>query len=211
MAKSDSIKDAVNSFVNFLEEEHKEEQKAEQKNINTLKTKVQKEENVQAGNVIQGKSIEIHGNGFERLAEIVRKAIEIITLDKEIRVEPNKEKYRIAVYGKDLAIVIGKNGMGMDALEYLVNLINKRKRLVDKNIILDIKDYRKKNDEKIKHIAIDMAKKALKERKTIALRPMPSHERKIVHNVLSKVKDIRTKSRDDEPNRRIVIYPIIKE
>ena len=211
MAKSDSIKDAVNSFVNFLEEEHKEEQKAEQININTLKARVQKEENVQAGNFSQEKSMEIHGNGFERLAEIVRKAIEIITLDKEIRVEPNKEKYRIAVYGKDLAIAIGKNGMGMDALEYLVNLISKRKRLVDKNIILDIKDYRKKNDEKIKHIAIDMAKKALKERKTIALRPMPSHERKIVHNVLSKVKNIRTKSRDDEPNRRIVIYPIIKE
>ncbi len=211
MAKSDSIKDAVNSFVNFLEEEHKEEQKAEQININTLKARVQKEENVQAGNFSQEKSMEIHGNGFERLAEIVRKAIEIITLDKEIRIEPNKEKYRIAVYGKDLAIAIGKNGMGMDALEYLVNLISKRKRLVDKNIILDIKDYRKKNDEKIKHIAIDMAKKALKERKTIALRPMPSHERKIVHNVLSKVKNIRTKSRDDEPNRRIVIYPIIKE
>ncbi len=211
MAKSDSIKDAVNNFVNFLEEEHKEEQKAEQININTLKARVQKEENVQAGNFSQEKSMEIHGNGFERLAEIVRKAIEIITLDKEIRVEPNKEKYRIAVYGKDLAIAIGKNGMGMDALEYLVNLISKRKRLVDKNIILDIKDYRKKNDEKIKHIAIDMAKKALKERKTIALRPMPSHERKIVHNVLSKVKNIRTKSRDDEPNRRIVIYPIIKE
>jgi spoIIIJ-associated protein len=211
LAKSDSIKDAVNSFVNFLEEEHKEEQKAEQKNINTLMAKVQKEENVQVSNFSQEKSLEIHGNGFERLAEIVRKAIEIITLDKEIRVEPNKEKYRIAVYGKDLAIVIGKNGMGMDALEYLVNLISKRKRLVDKNIILDIKDYRKKNDEKIKHIAMDMAKKALKERKTIALRPMPSHERKIVHNVLSKVKNIRTKSRDDEPNRRIVIYPIIKE
>jgi spoIIIJ-associated protein len=150
-------------------------------------------------------------SGFEILSDIVKKTIEIITMDKEIIVEPDKEKCRIAVYGKDLAIVIGKNGMGMDALEYLVNLIGKRKKLVDKNVVLDIKDYRKKNDEKLKEIAINMAKKALKERKTIALRPMPSHERKIVHNILSKVKNIRTKSRDDEPNRRIVIYPVIKE
>lgn len=211
MVKSDSIKDAVNSFVNFLEEEHKEEQKAEQKNINTPKAKVQKEEEVKKIIVVREKSSEIQGSGFERLSDIVRKAIEIITLDKEIRVEPDKEKFRIAVYGKDLAIAIGKNGMGMDALEYLVNLIGKRKKLVDKNIILDIKDYRKNNDEKIKQVAINMARKALKERKTIALRPMPSHERKIVHNILSKVKNIRTKSRDDEPNRRIVIYPTIKE
>jgi spoIIIJ-associated protein len=211
LEKSDSIKDAVNSFVNFLEEEHKEEQKAEQKNVNTLKAKVKKEEDVQKSDIIQEKSAEIHRNGFDKLADIIKKAIEIVTLDKEIRVEPDKEKYRIAVYGKDLSIAIGKNGMGMDALEYLVNLISKRKKLVDKNIILDIKDYRKNNDEKIRQIAINMAKKALKERKTIALRPMPSHERKIVHNVLSKVRNIRTKSRDDEPNRRIVIYPIIKE
>jgi spoIIIJ-associated protein len=203
LAKSDSIKDAVNSFVNFLEEE--------QKNENILITKVQKEEDVQKNKITREKLPEIHGSGFERLTDIVKKTIEIITMDKEIRVEPDKEKYRIAVYGKDLAVVIGKNGTGMDALEYLVNLIGKRKKLVDKNVVLDIKDYRKKNDEKIKEIAVNMAKKALKERKTIALRPMPSHERKIVHNILSKVKNIRTKSRDDEPNRRIVIYPVIKE
>jgi predicted RNA-binding protein Jag len=207
LTKSDSIKDAVNSFVNFLEEEQKEEQK----NINILKAKVSKEEDVYKSKINKEKLPEIHGSGFDRLTDIVKKAIEIITLDKEIRVEPDKEKHRIAVYGKDLAIVIGKNGIGMDALEYLVNLIGKRKKLVDKNVVLDIKDYRKNNDEKIKKIAINMAKKALKERKTIALRPMPSHERKIVHNILSKVKNIRTKSRDDEPNRRIVIYPVIKE
>jgi spoIIIJ-associated protein len=211
LAKSDSIKDAVNSFVNFLEEEHKEEQKAEQENVITSKAKNKNEKDIQKNSIKNEKSVEIQASGFNRLADIVKKVIEIVTLDKEIRVEPDKEKYRIAVYGKDLSIAIGKNGMGMDALEYLVNLIGKRKRLVDKNIILDIKDYRKNNDEKIKQIAINMAKKALKERKTIALRPMPSHERKIVHNVLSKVKNIRTKSRDDEPNRRIVIYPLIKK
>lgn len=197
--------------MTFLEEEHKEEQIEEQKNVNILKAKVSSEEDIHKGKKSSDKSPEIQGSGFERLTNIVKKAIEMITLDKDIRVEPDREKYRIAVYGKDLAVVIGKNGIGMDALEYLVNLIGKRKKLVDKNVILDIKDYRKKNDEKTKEIAINMAKKALKERKTIALRPMPSHERKIVHNVLSKVKNIRTKSRDDEPNRRIVIYPVIKE
>jgi spoIIIJ-associated protein len=207
LAKGDSIKDAVNSFVNFLEEEQKEEQKNEK----ILKFKVSKEAGLQKGKINTEKSTEISGDGFDRLIVIVKKAIEMITLDKEIVVEPDREKCKIAVYGKDLSIAIGKNGMGMEALEYLVNLIGKRKKLVEKNVVLDIKDYRKKNDEKIKEIAMNMAKKALKERKTIALRPMPSHERKIVHNILSKVKNIRTKSRDDEPNRRIVIYPIFKE
>jgi predicted RNA-binding protein Jag len=37
---------------------------------------------------------------------------------------------------------------------------------------------------------------------------MPSFERKVVHNILSKMDEIKTKSRNDEPNRRIVIYPV---
>jgi spoIIIJ-associated protein len=53
-----------------------------------------------------------------------------------------------------------------------------------------------------------MANKAVKEGRKIALRPMPSYERKIIHNLLSSVKNVKTQSRDDEPNRRIIIYPV---
>ncbi len=227
MVRSDNIIDAVNSFVNALEEEQKKEnivkiKSDSEKDVYKSKTSQEKPQEVHVtrkkerssdiqDNHNEAKLPEINESGLQKLADIVRKAVEIITQDKDIKVQTDSEKYRISVYGKDLAIAIGKNGTGMNALEYLINLIGKRKKLVDKNVILDIKDYRKKNDDKIKEIAINMAKKALKERKTIALRPMPSHERKIVHNILSKVKNIRTKSRDDEPNRRIVIYPVIKE
>jgi len=203
LTRSDNIKDAVNSFVMSLEEE--------QKNEKIVNIKVEKEEAAQNIKSNQVKSGEIHNDGIEILADILKKTIEIITMDKEIRIEPDKEKSSIAVYGRDLSIVIGKNGRNMDALEYLINLIGKRKKLIEKNVVLDIKDYRKNNDEKIKKMAICMAQKALKEGRRIALRPMPSHERKIVHNILSKVKNIKTRSRDDEPNRRIVIYPAIKE
>ena len=84
----------------------------------------------------------------------------------------------------------------------------KRKKILDKTIAIDVKNYRKQNVEKINKIALKMAEKALKENRKIALRPMPSHERKIVHDLLSKIEDIKTISRDAEPNRRIVIYPL---
>ncbi len=202
MAKSDNIIDGVNSFVEFLEEE--------QKNEKILSVKTQEEE-TKNRKINQDKLPEIAGSGFERLADILMKIVELISMDKEIKVSPDKEKSSISVYGKDLSIVIGKNGMNMDALEYLINLIGKRNKLIEKNVILDVKDYRKQNDEKIKILAMNMAQKALKEGRKISLRPMPSHERKIVHNILSKVKDIKTRSRDDEPNRRIVIYPLTRQ
>jgi len=203
LAKSDNIKDAVNSFVMFLEEE--------QKNEIIVNNKAEKDEEAQNKEINKGKLFETQSNGIERLADILRKTIGMITMDKDIMVEPDKEKLKIAVYGNDLSIVIGKNGRNIDSLEYLINLIGKRKKLIEKSVVLDIKDYRKKNDEKIKKMAMSMAQKALKEGRRISLRPMPSHERKIVHNILSKVKDIKTRSKDDEPNRRIVIYPLIKK
>ena len=52
-----------------------------------------------------------------------------------------------------------------------------------------------------------MANKAVKEGRIITLRPMLSYERKVIHNLLATVKDVKTKSRDKEPNRRIIIYP----
>ena len=92
-------------------------------------------------------------------------------------------------------------------MEYIINLIGKRKKLIDRRIIIDIKDYRKKNIETLEKIALQMANKVVKEGRKIALRPMLSYERKAIHNLLATVKDVKTKSRDEEPNRRVVIYP----
>ena len=194
MAENEMLKDAINTFVTSLEEEQKkvEENKKDKEIENRIK---------------ENKSF-YDQSGFEKLTNLLKKIIELICLDEEINIEANKEESTLSVYGKDLGIAIGRNGKNMEAIEYIINLIGKRKKLVDKKIIIDIKDYRKKNLEKMREIALRMANKAVKEGRKIALRPMPSYERKIIHNLLSSVKNIKTQSRDDEPNRRIIIYPV---
>jgi spoIIIJ-associated protein len=82
--------------------------------------------------------------------------------------------------------------------------------LIEKRIALDIKDYRKNRIKEIEKDAKKMAERAIKENKKVTLKPMPSYERKIVHNLLSKIDGVKTHSRFDEPNRRIVIYPVLK-
>ena len=96
----------------------------------------------------------------------------------------------------------------MEAIEYILNLYAKRKDLSEKNLTIDIKDYKKKKYEAIKNIALKMAGKAIKEQKKIILKPMPSYERKIIHDVLSENKEVKTKSKNKEPYRRIIIYPL---
>ena len=192
MVEDTSIVNAIDSFVTSLEEEQTKERLIEDdlKNRNSEMTD------------------EIRMMGLDNIAKIIKKSVEMICLGEKVKVSTRLEDFRIAVQGDDLGIAIGRDGKNMAALEYIVNLIGKRKKLIDKKVTLDIKDYRKNKIEKVTKTAIIMAKKAIKEGRKIALKPMSSYERKIIHNTLAKFKDVTTRSKDEEPNRRIIIYPL---
>ena len=195
MSDNEDMKDAVNAFVISLEEEPKKRKKVETEKIE--KENIEENENKELKNF----------TGLDKIVTILKKILGFICTDEDIDIEIDTENLIISIYGKDLDIAIGKNGSNIEALEYIINLIGKRKKLIDRRIIIDIKDYRKKNIETLEKIALQMASKAVKEGRIIALRPMPSYERKVIHNLLETFKDVKTRSRDQEPNRRIVIYP----
>ena len=191
---SDSeIENAVGSFVESL----KIEQKSNKLIEDNSNREPDKEEN--------------KSGGFFKLVSILKKILEMICIGEALRIETNEKKMTISVYGDDMSIAIGKYGKTLDALEDVINLIGKRKKLIENKIFLDIKDYRKNNIERIKELAIQMAEKAIKEKRKISLKPMSSYERKIVHSALSDVKDVKTVSKYEEPNRQIVIYPLTEK
>ncbi|MBN2073271.1 MAG: hypothetical protein JW770_04935 [Actinobacteria bacterium] len=145
--------------------------------------------------------------GLDKISKIIKRAIELICLGEEVKINTDVRENVISVQGNDLGIAIGKDGKNMAALEYIVNLIGKRKKILEKSITLDIKDYRKNKINKIKKTAIKMAKRAIREGRKIALQPMCAYERKAIHDLLSKFKNVTTISRYEEPRRRIIIYP----
>src|SRR4030043_2160858 len=190
MTEDKSIKDAIDLFVESLEEEQKRNRLIENSPKSIVKDKV------------------TENDGLEKIKGILKKSIELICPGEEVKIEADSEELRLSVQGEDLSIAIGRDGKNMEALEYIINLIGKRKRLVDRDVTIDIKDYRKKRIDSIKKTAIFMAKKAINEGRKIALKPMGSYERKIIHNLLARFSNITTRSRYDEPNRRIIIYPV---
>jgi len=192
MSEDMTIASAVDSYVASL--------KKEEENGKLLEDNLKKDENNEKpdNNIM----------GLNNIARIIKRTIEMICLGEEVRVNTNTEDYKVSVHGDDLGIAIGRDGKNMAAIEYLANLISKRQNLLDRKVTLDIKDYRKNKIDKITNTAINMAKKAIKEGRRITLKPMCPYERKIIHNTLSKFKDIKTRSSDEEPNRRIIIYPL---
>ncbi len=194
MVEEKGIKDALDLYVESLEEEQKSNKLIENNN----KT---------------GKNIEIDeevATGLEKVRKILKKTIELICVGENVKINADPNELKLSVYGGDLGIAIGKDGKNMQAIEYIINLICKRKKLVNGTIIIDIKDYRRNRMKKIKKEAREMAKKVVREGKEIALQPMCAYERKIVHNILSEFEGVNTKSKYEEPNRRIVIYPVKK-
>ena len=192
MVENTGIVNAIDSFITSLEEEQKNGKLIED-NSNNKKPKISENNNIA---------------GLNNIARIIKKSVELICLGEKVKVNTKLDDFEVSVYGDDLGIAIGRDGKNMAALEYLVNLIGKRKNILDKKVTIDIKDYKKNKIEKVTNIAIKMAKKAIKEGRKIALKPMGSYERKIIHNALSKFKDVTTRSKDEEPNRRIIIYPV---
>lgn len=109
------------------------------------------------------------------------------------------------ISSEDKGILIGKRGNTLDSIQYLVGLtVNKGKEDYIR-VAMDVEDYREKREETLKQLALRMAEKAKKTRRSIKLEPMNPYERRTIHSALQGVQGISTYSEGAEPYRRVVI------
>jgi spoIIIJ-associated protein len=113
----------------------------------------------------------------------------------------------VDVWGDDVAILIGRGGNTLDALQYLVNVSCRRSGEITKKIVLDVEGYRKRRKAKIEKQVSQLAQRAISQNKPINLDPMNASERKIVHIALRKFDGVWTESVGEDPERHVVIYP----
>ena len=106
------------------------------------------------------------------------------------------------------AILIGKRGQTLNALENLSQLVANKFSNSFIIIKLDVGDYRERRQESLEQLAERMADKAIRTGSKVEFEPMSSFERKIIHNALSGRVDIETYSVGSYPNRYLVIEPI---
>ena len=138
--------------------------------------------------------------------EFLAKVFESMSLDVMIEKFSSQEgTVTLHLHGPSLGILIGKHGQTLDALQYLTNLAANKNQENWVKFILDIENYRKKRTDTLTKLALRLADKAKRRNERIALEPMNSHERKIIHMALQDDKRITTYSEGEEPYRHIVI------
>ncbi|OZM56567.1 protein jag [Lottiidibacillus patelloidae] len=109
--------------------------------------------------------------------------------------------------GEKIALLIGKRGATLNALQNLTNLVANRYSKQYVRVILDAENYREKRKQSLELLADKLAKNAVRFKKKVHLEPMPSIERKVIHTALQNRHDVETTSEGVEPNRRVVIIP----
>jgi spoIIIJ-associated protein len=114
----------------------------------------------------------------------------------------------VRVHGENLGLLVGPRGTTLQAVQDLARVASQR-RLGDHDTRLrvDIGGYRQRRKEALDRFALQMADEVKQSGVARVLEPMSSADRKIVHDALSEVDGISTRSEGDDPYRRVVITP----
>jgi spoIIIJ-associated protein len=123
-----------------------------------------------------------------------------------VTITEEKELINISIDAANNAILIGKNGQTLQAINTVVkgavNSHFKHRFLC----VVDINNYKKERFEKVRSMATRIGKNVQRTKIAAVLDPMPNDERKIVHQTLSKMKNIKTESEGEGRNRRLRIF-----
>lgn len=107
--------------------------------------------------------------------------------------------------GNGMGAIIGRRGETLDAIQHLTNYVVNRGSEKHLHISVDAENYRSKREESLTKLAEKMAEKAIKYKRSMALEPMNSYERHVIHTALQNYEGVTTSSTGVEPNRRVVV------
>lgn len=119
--------------------------------------------------------------------------------------DPEPGSISVDLSGKGMGAVIGRRGETLDAIQHLTNYAVNRGREDRLHISVDAEAYRAKREEALVRLAEKMAAKAIKYKRSMALEPMNSYERHVIHAALQDYEGVSTSSIGTEPNRRVVV------
>ncbi len=143
----------------------------------------------------------------EALEELLEEIAERLGLDADVEVEEGDGVLTGRLVGDDVGLFIGRHGQTIDAVQHLAQRIVFPEGPQSVRITIDANGYRERRAEALRAEADDAAQEALRSGEPVELAPLPSFERRIVHEYLRDRGDVDTHSEGEEPERFLVISP----
>ena len=113
----------------------------------------------------------------------------------------------IDLTGEDSGLLIGRRGQTLQALQFLVNLIVRKKLGENVRVLLDVERYRQRRETSLRDMATKVAARVAQSNRSITLEPMPPADRRIVHTTLTDHPGVTTESTGVGEGRKVTISP----
>lgn len=143
-----------------------------------------------------------------KIFEFISKVLKFMNVSAQIKVKEKIDKRLVLdIVSKDSAILIGKKGKTLDALQLLTNIIASKDEEAFSKIIIDTENYRNRREKNLISFAKRVAEKVRRTRSSMLLEAMNPFERRLIHTTLNKHKEIETVSEGDGLYKKIrVLY-----
>ena len=128
-----------------------------------------------------------------------------VTIDEY---EGDEGELILDITGDDLAVLIGRHGKTLDALQFLVSGITARTMGFRYPVVVDVEGYKSRQRQKLESLAFSTAKRALSQGRSIKMRPMTPYERRIIHVALRDFDGVETASEGEGSARHVVVLPV---
>jgi spoIIIJ-associated protein len=138
---------------------------------------------------------------------LIQKIVDKITEGATVRIDDTDENIVYHVEGGKTALIIGKRGQTLEAIQYLVD------RVINKNIEkrirfqIDVGGYLENKKANLQQRSLHLAEKVKKTGKPVTVGELNVYDRKIVHMCLKEDRDVRTQSMGSGFYRKLVIFP----
>ena len=128
-----------------------------------------------------------------------------VTIDEY---EGDEGELILDISGDDMAVLIGRHGKTLDALQFIVSMITVRTIGFRYPVVVDVEGYKNRQRQKLESIAHSSANRAVSQHRKVGLRPMTPYERRIIHIALRDDNRVETVSEGEGSARHVVVVPL---
>ena len=211
--KEETVRKEEPKKPRYEERANKKDRAEKKEELNSHKKEVQEEKpaELEKNDAGQDEEREIIKEDPEIVIGRVRTFLDdmfkVIGMDVKCDFKFNEERssLNVELEGDDMGILIGKRGITLDSLQYLVSLVANKGKGEYVRVKVDTENYRYRRQKTLENLAKNLAYKVKRTKRSVSLEPMNPFERRIIHSALQGDRYVTTHSEGDEPYRRVVI------
>ncbi|MSP17504.1 MAG: KH domain-containing protein [Myxococcales bacterium] len=148
----------------------------------------------------------------ERAQSVLVDLLAKMGFDAKVEVHEDEERITLEVKTPDSALIIGKKGQTLDALQTLMLLLLRQEDAeaaarAGKPVVVDAEGYRARRIDTLVDMATRLAAKALASNRAVELEQMSAYDRRIVHGAVGAIAGVTSRSEGDGKDRRLLIVP----